>query len=73
MRLRIAGRAGGPFEIDPAAMLPGRGVYVCRTAACVEGFARRAAVSRSAGRLRVGGAAGELARRLLEWWKDKAR
>jgi len=38
---------GGTVEPDPAARLPGRGAYTCRTRACYERAARRGGFNRA--------------------------
>ncbi|HEU5359810.1 MAG TPA: YlxR family protein [Candidatus Deferrimicrobiaceae bacterium] len=66
---RIAGRPGKGWEPDPEAKMPGRGIYLCRDAACIAGFARRIRTQKGAARWKMGASAGSLAIR-LEAWRD---
>ncbi len=72
--VRIAGRPGEAWEPDPGAVLPGRGFYLCRTAACIGGFVRRIRTARGGARWRMTAASGTaLAERLSAWWSEEGR
>jgi len=59
--------------VDPAGTAPGRGLYVCRDARCIEGFVRRAVTARGAARLRMGRAGPTVAAHLKAWWDHEAK
>lgn len=59
--LRIAGRPGTAWELDPRGTRPGRGIYLCRDAGCLGEFARMIRTKKGAARLRMGGSAEALA------------
>jgi len=61
---RIAGRPGKGWEPDPGGTIPGRGIYLCRDAGCIEGFARRIRTQKGAARWKMGASAATLAAHL---------
>lgn len=65
--LRLAGRPGELWEPDPEGKRPGRGIYLCRNAACVGGFARALRTRKGAARWGMGDRAGEVADRIDAW------
>lgn len=65
--LRIAGRPGEPWRIDPRMREPGRGIYLCETQECLERFARRLTARRGGDRWKMGRHAGILAGQLRSW------
>ncbi|OGP33842.1 MAG: hypothetical protein A2X88_01840 [Deltaproteobacteria bacterium GWC2_65_14] len=69
--LRIAGRPGERWEIDPEGRRPGRGIYLCRAEACVRGLSRRLGTRKGAGRWRMGTHAVALAGELETWWSSR--
>lgn len=71
--LRIAGRPGSGWEPDPEARKPGRGIYLCRTAECVEGFARRIRTPKGAARWKMGVNGVVLADKVSAWWAAEER
>lgn len=71
--VRIAGSAGLGFDVDADGLRPGRGIYLCRDAPCVEGFARRVGTPRGGARWKMGASGAVLAERLLAWWRHEAR
>jgi len=71
--LRIAGRPETGWEMDPKGRKPGRGIYLCRSAACVEGFARRIRTPKGASRWKMGPSGAALADRLASWWVSEDR
>ena len=66
--LRIAGRPGGGWTPDPEGTRPGRGIYLCRKAECVEGFVRRIRTPKGAARWRMGTSGTELGEKISAWW-----
>jgi predicted RNA-binding protein YlxR (DUF448 family) len=64
---RIAGRPGKRWDPDPAARMPGRGIYLCRSTGCVEEFARRIRTRKGAARMGMGASAASLADHLEAW------
>ncbi|HSL91176.1 MAG TPA: YlxR family protein [Candidatus Limnocylindrales bacterium] len=71
--LRIAGRPGSGWEPDPGGRMPGRGIYLCRTAECVEGFARRIRTPKGASRWKMGVNGVDLAAKVSAWWAAETR
>lgn len=71
--LRIAGRPGAGWEPDPEARKPGRGIYICRQAICVEGFVRRIRTPRGAARWRMGAEGTALADKISVWWTGETK
>ena len=71
--LRIAGRPGPAWEPDPEGLRPGRGIYLCRTAECVEGFARRVRTPKGASRWKMGAGGIVLADKVTAWWTAESR
>lgn len=71
--LRIAGRPGSAWEPDPEGKKQGRGIYLCRSAGCVEGFVRRIRTSKGAARWKMGAAGSVLAERLASWWSREEK
>lgn len=65
----MAGRPGERWEPDPEGKRPGRGIYLCREAACIAGFARALRTRKGAARWRMGRHAAELADRVEAWRK----
>lgn len=59
--LRIAGRRGREWAIDPGGRREGRGIYLCRDPGCLAGFARRLRTRKGASRLGIGAGADALA------------
>jgi predicted RNA-binding protein YlxR (DUF448 family) len=66
--LRVAGKPGAGWEPDPEGRMPGRGIYLCRKAGCVEGFARRIRTPKGAARWRMGTEGTALAEKICAWW-----
>ena len=66
--LRIAGRPERGWEPDPGGKRPGRGIYLCRTAECVERFMKRIRSPKGGARWNLGPGGGLLADRLAAWW-----
>ncbi len=66
--MRIAGRPGGAWEPDPEARKPGRGIYLCRETACIEGFVRRIRTPKGGARWKMGASGVALADRFAAWW-----
>jgi predicted RNA-binding protein YlxR (DUF448 family) len=64
---RIAGRPGRGWDPDPEAKSSGRGIYLCRSTSCLEGFAKRIRTRKGAARLRMGASAASLADHLEAW------
>lgn len=71
--LRIAGRPGSGWEPDPEGRMPGRGIYLCRTSECVDGFARRIRTPKGAARWKMGGDGSGLADKVSAWWASEER
>ncbi len=69
--LRIAGRVGGPWEIDPEGRKPGRGIYLCREEECIRRFLRRLRTRKGGDRWRMGKDAGGLAAQVESWWSSR--
>ncbi len=67
---RIAGRPGKRWDPDPGAKTPGRGIYLCRSTGCLEGFARRIRTRKGAARWRMGSSTHSLADHLEASEKD---
>jgi predicted RNA-binding protein YlxR (DUF448 family) len=65
--LRIAGRVGGDWTPDPGGKLPGRGIWLCRTIECIEGFRKRLRTPKGGARWKMGDRGAELAERLGEF------
>lgn len=70
--LRIAGRPERGWEPDPEGLKPGRGIYVCRNAACVEEFVKRIRTPKGGARWKMGSSGAALADRVAAWWADEA-
>jgi len=70
--LRIAGRPERGWEPDPEGKRPGRGIYLCRKAECIEGFMRRVRTPKGGARWRMGPGGAVLADRLAAWWAVEA-
>ncbi len=70
--LRIAGRPGRGWEPDPGGKMPGRGIYLCRKAECVGGFAKRIRTPKGGARWRLGPGGAVLAERIVAWWAAEA-
>lgn len=71
--LRIAGRPGSGWDPDPGGRKPGRGIYLCRTAECVAGFARRLRTPKGAARWKMGIDGAVLADKVSAWWAAEDR
>jgi len=69
--LRIAGRPGGDWRIDPQMREPGRGIYLCEAEECVRRFSRRLQARRGGDRWKMGRKAGELAAQVEIWWSSR--
>lgn len=69
--LRIAGRPGGAWGIDPEGRKPGRGIYLCREEKCIRRFARRLHTRKGGDRWKMGRDAGELAEQVESWWPSR--
>jgi predicted RNA-binding protein YlxR (DUF448 family) len=69
---RIAGRPETGWEPDPEGRKPGRGIYLCRTAECVEGFAKRIRTPKGAARWKMGLNGPVLADKVSAWWAEEA-
>jgi hypothetical protein len=52
--------------------MPGRGIYLCRTAGCVEAFARRVRTPKGAARWKMGVGGAALADKVSAWWAAEA-
>lgn len=70
---RLAGRPETGWEPDPEGRRPGRGIYLCRAAECVEGFARRIRTPKGAARWKMGADGPALADKVAAWWAAQAR
>ncbi len=70
--LRIAGKAGAGWEPDPKSVRPGRGIYICRKAECVEGFVRRIRTPKGAARWKMGASGAVLGEKIFAWWAEEA-
>ncbi len=70
--LRIAGRPERGFEPDPGGKRPGRGIYLCRKAECIEGFAKRIRSPKGGARWKIGPGGADLADRLAACWAAEA-
>jgi hypothetical protein len=70
---RIAGRPESGWEPDPGGRKPGRGIYLCRAAECVEGFARRIRTPKGAARWKMGVNGSVLADKVSAWWAAEER
>lgn len=71
--LRIAGRPGTGWSPDRKGTMPGRGIYLCRETACIEGFIRRIRTPKGASRWKMGTAGVGLGDRLSSWWSEEAK
>ncbi|HEY5995891.1 MAG TPA: YlxR family protein, partial [Candidatus Deferrimicrobiaceae bacterium] len=71
--LRIAGRAGGEWSPDPKGILPGRGIYLCRKAGCIERFSRRIRTEKGGARWKMGRSGIDLAERLTALWAAEVK
>lgn len=71
--LRIAGRPGSGWDPDPEGRKPGRGIYLCRTAECVEAFARRVRTPKGGARWKMGADGAGLADKVSAWWASEDR
>ncbi len=70
--LRIAGRPGRGWDPDPGGKRPGRGIYLCRRAECVERFAKRIRTPKGGARWGMGPGGAALADRIAAWWAAEA-
>lgn len=70
--LRIAGRPGAGWDPDPEGLRPGRGIYLCRKAECVEGFVRRIRTPKGAARWKMGASGAVLGEKISAWWAEEA-
>ena len=71
--LRIAGRPESGWKPDPGGKMPGRGIYLCRSAECVKGFARRVRTPKGAARWKMGVGGVDLADKVSAWWASEDR
>jgi hypothetical protein len=62
--LRIAGRPGQDWQPDPEGKLPGRGIYLCLSAECIEAFRKRLRTPKGGARWKMGDRGAVLAERL---------
>ena len=53
--------------------MPGRGIYLCRSAECVKGFARRVRTPKGAARWKMGVGGVDLADKVSAWWASEDR
>jgi predicted RNA-binding protein YlxR (DUF448 family) len=71
--LRIAGKPGEGWQPDPDGILPGRGIYLCRRAECIERFSRRIRTEKGGARWKMGRTGIDLAERLTALWAAEVK
>lgn len=71
--LRIAGTPGAGWEPDPDGVRPGRGIYICRKAECIEEFARRIRTPKGGARWKMGASGEALGKKISAWWAKEEK